>query len=95
MNTRTGGALDQDLTAALRRYPASSLQIQHLYVSDETFREMCSDLAAAERAIKTVEDLPDSIRNERRAEFSEMANHLAGEIEKVISQRMISVLHRN
>lgn len=88
MNPQTGGIIDQaELTAALRRYPANSLRIQHLYVSDETFRELCSDLAAAERAIKTVEDLPDPIRTERSAEFTEMANYLAGEIEKAISQR--------
>ncbi|ATU93341.1 hypothetical protein [Phyllobacterium zundukense] len=88
MNTRTGSINDQDdLTAALRRYPACSLQIQQLYVGDETFRELCSDLVAAERAIKTMEELPDPIRTERRAEFAEMANRLAGEIEKAISQR--------
>ena len=87
MNTRTGGAFDQELAAVLRRYPASSLRIQHLYVSDETFRELCSDLAAAERAIKTVENLPDPIRSERRAEFAEMANYLADEIERAISRQ--------
>ncbi|RCW78152.1 hypothetical protein C7476_12920 [Phyllobacterium bourgognense] len=87
MNARTGGAFDQKLAAVLRRYPESSLRIQHLYVSDETFRELCSDLAAAERAIKTVENLPDPIRSERRAEFAEMANYLASEIEGAISRQ--------
>ena len=93
MKTRAGGIIDQaELTAALRRYPANSLRIQHLYVSDEIFRELCSDLAAAERAIKTVEDLPDPIRTERSAEFTEMANYLADEIEKAISQRTAAPL---
>ena len=87
MNARTGGVFDQELAAVLRRYPASSLRIQHLYVSDETFRELCSDLAAAERAIETVENLPDPVRSERRAEFAEMTNYLAGEIERAISRQ--------
>jgi hypothetical protein len=90
MNTRTRGIIDQDeLAAALRRYPACSLRIQQLYVGDETFRELCCDLAAAEHALETVEHLPDPIRNERRAEFTEMANGLAGEIEKAISQQTV------
>jgi hypothetical protein len=94
MHTRTGAIVDQELTAVLRRYPERSLRIQHLYVSDETFRELCSDLAAAERAIKAAEDLPDPIRSERRAEFAEMTNYLVSEIERAISkQRVVPFQH--
>ena len=94
MSTRPGGIVDQELAAVLSRYPERSLRIRHLYVSDETFRELCSDLADTERAIKSVEDLPDPIRSERRAEFAEMANYLAGEIERAISrQRFVPFRH--
>ena len=89
MHTRIGGIVDQELTAVLRRYPERSLRIQHLYVSDETFRELCSDLAATERAIESVEGLPDPIRGERRAEFAEMAKYLVGEIERAISKQRV------
>ncbi len=86
MKTRAGHIVDEDaLAAAQRWFPASSLRIRQLLVSNETFRELCSDLAAAERTLATVEQLPAHIRNERRAEFTELAEDLAAEIKVALS----------
>lgn len=91
MKTRAGHIVEEDgLAAAQRRFPASSLRIRQLLVSDETFRELCSDLAAAERTLATVEQLPVHIRNERRAEFTELAETLAAEIKVALSRPRFS-----
>ena len=87
MNARTGGAFDQELAAVLRPIPESSLQIQHLYVSDETFREFAVILQPQNERSKPSRVCADPIRSERRAEFAEMANYLASEIEGAISRQ--------
>jgi hypothetical protein len=74
------------LAAASRRFPTRSLLIQKLMAVDESFRGMCDDLAAAEHALATVDQLPAHIRNERREEFAGLAESLALEIETALSQ---------
>ncbi|MCA1409207.1 hypothetical protein I6F26_31480 [Ensifer sp. IC3342] len=85
MNERSGGSdKEQGLAAALRRFPARSLQIKELSIRDESFRGMCEDFAAAENALAHTDQLPLHVRAERRAEFESLVESLAAEIEQAL-----------
>ncbi|OAP40967.1 hypothetical protein AU381_03515 [Sinorhizobium glycinis] len=85
MNGRSGGNNEEHgLAAALRRFPARSLQIRELSIRDESFRGMCEDFAAAEHALARADQLPSHIREERRAEFESLVEGLAAEIEQAL-----------
>ncbi|MNL54054.1 hypothetical protein D3C87_1773500 [compost metagenome] len=70
------------LAAATRRFPMQSLEIRRLLLRDENFRGICADLAAVEDALASVDRLPPHLRDERRAEFEDMVESLASEIEQ-------------
>ncbi|WP_051440829.1 hypothetical protein M728_001092 [Ensifer sp. WSM1721] len=85
MNTRSGANNeDHGLAAALRRFPARSLQIRELSIRDESFRGMCEDFAAAENALTRADQFPFHVREERRAEFKSLVESLAAEIEQAL-----------
>ncbi|MFQ6180614.1 hypothetical protein ACLMJV_01465 [Sinorhizobium meliloti] len=85
MNARLGGSDgEHGLAAALRRFPARSLQIRELSIRDESFRGMCEDFAAAENALAHADQLPFHVRDERRAEFRSLVESLAAEIEQAL-----------
>lgn len=75
------------MAAALRRFPARSLQIRELSMRDEDFRGMCEDFAAAENALAAVDQLPVHVREERRAEFKGLIESLAAEIAEALARR--------
>lgn len=86
MNPRSGGRPGKNrLAAALRRFPARSLQIKELAIRDESFRGMCEDLAAAEEALAHVDQLPLVVRGERRAEFRSLVESLVAEIGQALT----------
>lgn len=76
---------DEGLASALRRFPTHTAQIRHLIERNESFRAMCDDLAVAERALLSVDQLPGAVRDERRVEFTQMVDSLAAEIERSLS----------
>lgn len=85
MSAQSGGSGDEHgLAAALRRFPARSLQIRELSLRDESFRGMCEDFAAAENALTRAGQLPIHVREERRAEFESLVESLAAEIEQAL-----------
>ncbi|WEJ12136.1 hypothetical protein N0Q90_20285 (plasmid) [Sinorhizobium sp. M103] len=85
MNARAGGRdKEHGLAAALRRFPARSLQIRELSIRDESFRGMCEDFAAAENALAHASQLPIHVREELRAEFESLVESLAAEIEQAL-----------
>ncbi|MDK1386225.1 hypothetical protein ILFOPFJJ_00634 [Ensifer psoraleae] len=85
MNGRSGWSDEEHgLAAALRRFPARSLQIRELSIRDESFRGMCEDFAAAENALAHADQLPFHVREERRAEFRSLVESLAAEIEQAL-----------
>lgn len=89
-----GGAAG--LTSALRRFPTHSAEIENLIGRNETFRGLCDDLAAAEQALLSVDQLPDAVRESRRLEFKSLVDSLAGEIEHALSQvKVISLWKRH
>lgn len=88
MTMRTGWEPDQDqeegLASVLRRFPSHAARIQNLIRLNENFRSMCEDIAVAERALSSVDRLPVNVRDERRAEFIELVDSLAAEIEQAL-----------
>ena len=78
---------EDGLAAALRRFPESAFRIRQLMLGNEAFKELCSDLAAAERALEDARHLPVNIREKRRDEFAEMADSLAKEIAEVLGSQ--------
>jgi hypothetical protein len=72
--------------AAIRRYPECELAIRRLIETDEPFRDICEELADAERALSKVADLPVLSREARRAEWQEIVDRLAGELKLVLER---------
>jgi hypothetical protein len=84
-NARTGKR--EALSAALRRFPRFELTIRRLIDADETFCDICEELAEAELALATVDGLQPGLREARRAEWQELVDRLAGEAKAVIEDR--------
>jgi hypothetical protein len=74
------------LLAAIRRYPECELAIRRLAETDEPFRDICEELAEAERALAKAGDLPELSREARRAEWQEIVDGLAGELKLVLER---------
>jgi hypothetical protein len=85
---------DAGLASALRRFPTHSAQIENLVGRNETFRGLCDDLAVAEQALLSVDQLPDAVREARRIEFKDLVDSLASELERALSQIKVVSLPR-
>jgi hypothetical protein len=72
------------LAAALRRYPQLELAIRRLFDAEEGFRDICEELSDAELALSKVDDLPAAMRAARRAEWQELVDRLARELETAV-----------
>ncbi|MEY9558464.1 hypothetical protein EPK84_09425 (plasmid) [Sinorhizobium fredii] len=95
MNRRSGGAgEDLGLSAAMRRFPIYAPQIQELFAREESFRGMCDDLAAAEQVLTTIDQLPETVRTERRVEYEGLVEDLAQEIEQALQRVKIIPISR-
>lgn len=70
----------QAFSAATRRFPNFELAIKRLIETDETFLEICDELAEAELALSRVNNAPISLRSARRAEWQDLVDRLIGEI---------------
>jgi hypothetical protein len=75
------------LAAALRRHPRRELAIRRLFDADEGFRDICEELSDAELALSQVDDLPAAMRAARRAEWQELVERLARELETTVRER--------
>jgi hypothetical protein len=67
-------------SAAVRRFPQFELAIHRLMERDESFRDMCEELAEAESALARVDMVPLALREARRAEWQELVDRLVGEV---------------
>ena len=77
------------LLAATSRFPAHTAEIEALMLSDEEFRGLCDDLAEAEVALESIDQLPGAIREERRRECRSWIGGLSGEIEAALRQKKV------
>jgi tRNA U34 5-methylaminomethyl-2-thiouridine-forming methyltransferase MnmC len=79
----------QDLSAAIRRFPARRQAIEERAARDEEFLSLCADLAAAEDALQRWEKRTDPRRDQRCAEYRILADELANEIEQALNSAQI------
>lgn len=87
-------SLSDGMPLAVRRFPMHAERIRALIWRDDDFRSMCDDLAAAERALATVDNLPPKLRERRRAEFIDLIEGLFAEIEHAVSESNVVRLNR-
>ena len=83
---------DYGLSAAARRFPAHSFEIEQMTASDEDFRGLCDDLGAAESALQTIDQLPAALRAERRTECESWIEGLTEEIEAALRRKKVIAL---
>lgn len=55
--------------------------------TDQTFRDMCEELAEAEAALSRVDQLPPPIRAARSAEWEDLVGRLAREVEAALREK--------
>jgi hypothetical protein len=79
----------QDLSAAIRRFPARQQAIEERAARDEEFLAMCADLAAAEATLHQWENRTDPRRDQRCAEYRVLGDDLVEEIEQALSSAEI------
>jgi hypothetical protein len=75
------------VSAAVRRYPQFELTIYRLIGTNESFRDVCDELAEAELALSKVDDLPPGLRVARRTEWQDTVDRLAAELKDAIEGR--------
>jgi len=75
------------LSSVLRRLPACEFTIRRMMETDQTFLDQCEELAMAEAALSNVDQLPLTIRSERRAEWQEIVDRLAKEIDDALQAK--------
>ena len=61
-------------------------------VSDEEFRGLCGDLAAAQNALQRIDLLPVRLRAERRVECENWIESLTQEIEGALRRKKVIAL---
>jgi hypothetical protein len=80
--------------AALRRFPDEARLIEELSARSENFRDMCDELADAERALLATKDVRPDIREERIAEWTGWIERLTAEIAAELSTANVIPLDR-
>jgi hypothetical protein len=74
------------LRTASGRFPHSEFAIRKLMNRSEAFRDMCEELAEAERALSNVSNLAPAVREARRAEWQELVERLVDEVAAAIRE---------
>ncbi|CAM5762819.1 hypothetical protein LMIY3S_00606 [Labrys miyagiensis] len=59
----------EGVSSAKQHFPNRSQAIELLVQESESFRDLCGELAAAEAALATVDQLDEALRAERRLEW--------------------------
>ena len=75
--------------AAVRKFPSHAKLIEELTIRSESFRELCEDLAEAERALAASEQLSETLRSARRAECQGWVDGLTKEIEEALRETKV------
>ena len=82
------------LGASQARFPAQAEQIQKLFETDDSFKGMCEDLAAAEQALTSVDKFPIHLQEARREEYQNLVESLLVEIQEELGRSKIIAFSR-
>ncbi len=74
------------LQAVVRRFPDSARRIEELSARPGPFRDMCEELAEAEKALQATDLAPPGIRDARRDEWRSATETLMQEIEQALRE---------
>jgi hypothetical protein len=72
--------MDEEMGAAVRRFPAHQPAIEALAARDEEFRSLCADFAEAEVALRHWEAAESPTRERLCPEYRQLVQDLADEI---------------
>jgi hypothetical protein len=87
---------EQDgVLAAIRRFPTRRSAIEALVIRNENFRDMCEELAIAESALSTIDQLDERVRNERRLEWLGCIRRLLKEMEDELPGMNVIPINRH
>lgn len=78
--------MDQNVLAAIARFPDRGHAIQELARVDEEFCSLCTDLAEAEAALLRWERSSSPAREARSAEYRSLVRDLAAELEATLDR---------
>ncbi len=81
---RTDPKKQEAFAAAKRRFPQLELPIRRLIETSDDFREVCEELADAERALVAAASATDAARVGTQAEWQELVDRLVAEVELAI-----------
>lgn len=94
MTSETEAGRVASLEAAMRRFPAFSRIIGLLAAEDEGFRELCEELAEAERACARVHRSPSADKGAREAEWMELIERLTAQIAAALPEAKVIPIDR-
>jgi len=86
--------MDKGVVAAKRRFPFRGQAIEERAARDEVFRDLCIDFADAEAELQRWEHSTDQKREQRCAEYQELVDDLAREIETALDTAAIIPFHK-
>ena len=72
------------VSLACRLMPELAIRIRVLAMEDESFVDLCDDLAAAQRALESITLLPDALRQNRLAECESWIVDLCDEVRRAV-----------
>jgi chromosome segregation ATPase len=82
------------LQAATRRFPEHAQAIEQLAERDETFRDICQELADAETALESVRRGPTELREAREDEWQALIERLAAQITEALQNENVIPIRR-
>jgi hypothetical protein len=77
--------MDEEVRAAVRRFPARQAAIEALAARDEEFRSVCADFADAEAALRRWQVAESPMRERLSPEYRQLVEELADEIEMALN----------
>ena len=77
--------MDEEVRAAVRRFPARQAAIEALAARDEGFRSLCADFAEAEATLRHWEGAASPARERLCSEYRQFVQELADEIEAALA----------